>query len=90
MDKLTEKERQNVLQKSAIIKIHTIAQVLKCIEMASSRGAYQPAEMTFIGSVYDILSKGVSQAFESEIRAKEEEEEKKLNPIDEDAEDAST
>ena len=75
MDKLNEQERSEVLKKSAIIKIYTIAQVLKCIELASERGAYKPSEMTFVGSVYDTLSKGLSQAFQAEINNKEEEEE---------------
>ena len=82
MENLSEEERQKVLKKSVIIKIYTLGQVLKCIELAAGRGAYKPDEMSFVGSVYDILSKGVSQSFEAEIKIKEEAN-KKLKPISE-------
>ena len=79
MDTLTEAERKEILKKSAIVKIYTLTQILKCIDIASARGAYKPSEMTFVGSVYDTLSKGVSGAFESEIKKKQE----SLDAIDE-------
>jgi hypothetical protein len=64
MDQITEEEKQQILNKSAVIKLITVAQILKCIEIASSRGAYQPSEMIFVGSVYDLLSKGLNDAFQ--------------------------
>lgn len=72
MDKLTEEEKQVVLEKTAIIKLQTVAQIAKCIEVASSRGAFHPSEMTFVGSVYDVLSKGLTDAFEAEVKEKSE------------------
>ena len=83
MEGLTETERKNALNKTATLKMQTIAQILKCIDISSSRGAFKASEMSFVGSLYDMLSKGLSDAFSVEINKKTEKSVKKLETIKE-------
>lgn len=70
MDKLTDEEKTQVLENNAIIKFALVVRIMRCIEIASSKGAYGPSEMTFVGGVYDVLLKGLNDAFEEEIKKK--------------------
>jgi len=70
--KLTEKEHKEVLNKDAYIKLDTVLQILKCLDIASSRGAFKGNEMSFVGTLYDSLSKGLNKVFEEEINKKSE------------------
>jgi hypothetical protein len=70
MDTLTEEEKQKVLETSAIVKLDLIVKIMKCIEIASAKGAYQPSDMTFVGNIYDALLKGINDAFKEEIKKK--------------------
>jgi len=70
--KLIEKEHKEVLNKDAYIKLDTVLQILKCLDIASSRGAFKGNEMSFVGTLYDSLSKGLNKVFEEEINKKSE------------------
>jgi hypothetical protein len=70
MDTLTEDEKKKVLETSAIVKLDLIVKIMKCIEIASAKGAYQPSDMTFVGNIYDALLKGINDAFTEEIKKK--------------------
>lgn len=70
MDTLTDDEKNQVLEKSAIIKLHMVVKIMKCIELASAKAAYAPNDMSLVGGVYDALLKGLNEAFEEEIKKK--------------------
>jgi hypothetical protein len=70
METLTEDEKTQVLEKSAIIKLHMVVKIMKCIELASAKAAYAPNDMSLVGGVYDALLKGLNEAFEEEIKKK--------------------
>ena len=70
MDTLTDEEKLKVLDTSAIVKLDLIAKIMKCIEIASAKGAYTPSDMTFVGNIYDALLKGINDAFAEEIKKK--------------------
>lgn len=70
MDTLTDDEKNQVLEKNAIIKLGMVARIMKCIELASAKAAYGPSDMTLVGGVYDALLKGLNEAFEEEIKKK--------------------
>ena len=67
---LTEEERLNVLKKTAVIKLDTVFQILKCFDVASNRGAFKGNELSFVGSIYDTLNAGLNGAFQEEIKSK--------------------
>ena len=60
---LTPKEKEEALERTAVIKLKMVAQMLNCIEVASSRGAFRANELTYVGSLYDVLSKGLQNNF---------------------------
>lgn len=70
MDTLSEDDKKRVLETSAVIKLDFVVRIMKCIEVASAKGAYQPSEMTLVGNVYDALLKGLNEAFDEEIKKK--------------------
>lgn len=70
MDTLSEDDKKKVLETSAVVKLDFVVRIMKCIEIASAKGAYQPSEMTLVGNVYDALLKGLNEAFEEEIKKK--------------------
>ena len=70
METLTDDEKNQVLEKSAIIKLHMVVKIMKCIELASAKAAYAPNDMSLVGGVYDALLKGLNEAFEEEIKKK--------------------
>ena len=65
MGDYTPEEQQEAYKNIAKVRVYTLAQIMKIINTASTRGAFQAGEMTLIGSVYDSLSKGVSAAMEA-------------------------
>ena len=69
---LTEEEKKKVLEKTAVIKLDTVFQILKCIDVATSRGAFKGNELSFVGSIHDILNNGLNTAFKEEINNKNE------------------
>ena len=70
MDSLTEQDKLEVLEQSATIKLSTINQILRCLDVATSRGTFKGNELTFVGNVYDTLSRGLNQAFSNKIDSK--------------------
>ena len=66
----TEEERTRVLNKNAYIKLNTVFQILRCLDIASSRGSFKGNELSYVGSVYDTLSNGLNQAFKVEMDAR--------------------
>ena len=69
-DKLTEEERTKVLETDAIIKLNTVLQIIKCLDISSSRGAFKGNEMSFVGAVYDTLVSGLNKSFDEEYKNK--------------------
>jgi hypothetical protein len=65
MGDYTPEEQQEAYKNIAKVRVYTLAQIMKIINTASTRGAFQASEMTLIGSVYDSLSKGVNAAMEA-------------------------
>ena len=60
----TKEEQEEAYKNLAQVRIFTLAQIMKIINTAQTRGAFQGVEMTFIGSIYDSLSKAVNKALE--------------------------
>jgi len=67
---LTEEDKIKVLEKTALIKLDTIFKILKCLDVATSRGAFKGNELSFVGSVHDTLSTGLNAAFQEELKSK--------------------
>lgn len=67
---LTNEERNEILNKNATIKLSTVLQIAKCLEVTCSRGAFKANEMRVVGELYDNLSNGLNQAFESKLKEK--------------------
>lgn len=75
-DKLTEDEKQEILGKEAVIKLHTVAQMMKIIDAACSRGAFRGEEMSFVGQLRDTLNTGLTKATDTFVEEKAEVEKK--------------
>ena len=69
-DKLTDEEKQIILEKDAIVKIQIIANIIKCFDAACQRGAFKGDEMSFVGNIRDILNIGVQKATQSYLDEK--------------------
>ncbi len=67
---LTEEDKKRVLEKNATIKLDTVFQIIKCLDVASNRGAFRGNELSFVGSVYDTINNGLTKAFEDELNKK--------------------
>ena len=82
-DTLSQNEKEEVLNKNVVIKLKVIAQMVNLIDVASSRGAFKGNEMTFVGSLYDSLNKGLEQNFKKYIdeKLKTIKEEEEVNNI---------
>ena len=68
MNKLTDKQRQEVFQQDAVIKLSTVYNVIRCLDTASTRGAFKANEMTFVGNIHDMLATGLNKAFETNVK----------------------
>jgi len=69
-------EQNEAFKKTATVKIVIFVQILKMIDIAQSRGAFHPKELTAIGKIYDSLSNAVETAMSSareSLRINEEE-----------------
>lgn len=69
---LTEKEKKEILETTAVIKLSTVLQIIKTLDVSSKRGAFLASEMSSVGSLYDTLNNGLNQAFEQKIKDKKE------------------
>jgi hypothetical protein len=69
MSEYSKEEQQEAYKNIAQVRIFTLAQIMKIINTAQTRGAFQASEMTFVGSIYDSISKGVNQAM---LKARED------------------
>jgi uncharacterized protein YggE len=58
----TIEEQKKAFENTAQVRIQTLTQIMKIIDTANKRGAFQASEMSFIGNIYDALSTGVNQA----------------------------
>jgi len=58
----TQEEQEEAFKKTANVKILYLVQILKIINISCQRGVYLPNELTFIGSIHDIIFSGVEQA----------------------------
>lgn len=65
----TKEEQQEAYKKSAEVKVYILVQILKIIDIASARGAFQANELSHIGTIYDSINSGVEKAM---IYAKDE------------------
>lgn len=70
-DKLTEDEKVKILEKEAVIKLHTIAQMIRCIDASCSRGSFKGEEMSFVGQLRDTLNAGINKATEMFLEERE-------------------
>ena len=62
MSEYTQEEQNEAFNKIANVKVLYLVQILKMINISCSRGAYLPNELTFIGSINDLISKAVEKA----------------------------
>ena len=62
MDGLNDDQRKQVLDKEVVTQVLMIAQICKIIEGCTQRGAFRPEELSYVGSVFDNLSKVVNDA----------------------------
>ena len=69
MSEYTQEEQAEAFKKTANIKILYLVQILKMINISCSRGTFAPNELSFIGSLHDLISQGVEQAM---IKARNE------------------
>ncbi len=53
-----------VFNKEAKVKIYTLYQLCKIIDLAMKRGAFRANEASLIGLFYDIIYKSIKEAFE--------------------------
>ena len=60
----TQEEQTEAYKRVVKVRIYTLAQIIKIIDAAQSRGAFKASEMTFVGSIYDSIFKGVSSAMQ--------------------------
>lgn len=82
-DKLTEDDKQAILDKEAVVKLHTVANIIKCIDAACQRGAFKGDEMSFVGTIRDTLNNGVQKATQVYLEEKKAKESAKLESIKE-------
>lgn len=59
---LTDEQRAAVLEKQVVTKVAVIAQMCKIIEGCQQRGAFKAEEASYVGGIYDALSKVVNDA----------------------------
>jgi hypothetical protein len=83
---LTEKEKKELLETTAVIKLETVLQIIKTLDVSSKRGAFLASEMSTVGTLYDMLNNGLNQAFEQKIKDKEKENKSELETIKENSE----
>ena len=60
--KLTDGQRQAVLEKQVVTKVSVLAQMCKIIEGCQQRGAFKAEEASYVGGIYDALNKVVNDA----------------------------
>ena len=82
-DKLTDDEKTQILEKDAVVKLYTIAHMIKCLDAGCSRGTFKGEEMSFVGQLRDVLSVGISRATEIFIEEKENKKKEVLETVKE-------
>lgn len=61
-DKYTKQQRKDIFTMEVKVKIYTLYQLCKIIDLAIKRGAFKANEVSFVGTFYDILSKCIKDA----------------------------
>lgn len=72
-DKITENDKNNILNIDTTIKINTITNTVKCIDAACQRGAFKGEEMSFVGNVRDSLNHIIQKETKKYIKNKSDE-----------------
>lgn len=67
-DDYTDSEKKIVFNREAKVKIYTLYQLCKIIDLAMKRGAFRANEASLIGLFYDIIYKSIKEAFEKYSR----------------------
>ena len=68
MDKLTEEQKDQVLKQDASIKLVAVYNIIRCLDVATSRGAFKGNELSFVGTIYDMLNSGLNNAFTAKLK----------------------
>jgi hypothetical protein len=58
----TKEEQDEAAKKTVTIKVATLFQMLKIIDVAHQRGLFKASEMSYIGSIYDTINERVEKA----------------------------
>ena len=64
MSDQTTQEAVQPGQDPVTLQLQDILAAAQCIQLASTRGAFRADELSFIGSIYDTVNKGVRSAME--------------------------
>ena len=51
-----------------MIKLSTVLQIIKTLDVCSKRGAFLASEMSTVGTLYDMLNSGLNQALDKSKR----------------------
>lgn len=60
----SEEVKKNAMEKVAQIKIYQLYLLAEVINLATTRGAFKGNELSYVGALFDTLTKGVDQAFQ--------------------------
>lgn len=63
----TDSEKKIIFNKEAKVKIYTLYQLCKIIDLAMKRGAFRANEASLIGLFYDIIYKSIKEAFDKHL-----------------------
>lgn len=72
MEKLTDEQKQAVLDTQLTIKVALVAHICRVIEAATSRGAFKADELTYVGNIYDGLNKAIQDVGKAVLGKTEE------------------
>lgn len=61
--KYSNEQKKIVFSKEVKMKIYTLYQICKIIDLAVRRGAFKGSEVSFVGTFYDIIHRCISEAF---------------------------
>ena len=62
MEKLTESQKQEVLSQKVTTDLSVIFHTCRILEVSTKRGNFEASELSYVGSLYDILSKPLISA----------------------------
>ena len=87
MDKLSESQLKEVLEKKITADMSLVYHMCRCLEVSQKRGAYNANELSYVGSLYDKLGAVLNEAVEEVTKSKEDD---KLDTITENSTPAVT